>query len=226
MCATLAGDPSVQEAAAVLRRQLSSPRLVLLGVDRLDYTKGIPERLVAFERYLERHPERAQDVVLVQVAAPSRERVDEYDRLRQEVERLVGHLNGKLGSIGRPVVHYLHQDQSFEEVMALYLAADVMLVTPLADGMNLVAKEFVVARDGQAATLVISEFAGAVEELGPDSIVVNAFDVESMVAGLEQVDELSAAEQRTRMAHMARTVTDHDVHRWAASFLSRLAAQH
>ena len=223
-CELLAARPEVRRHGERVREVLGDPEIVLLGVDRLDYTKGIVERLVAFDRLLSHRPELAGRAVMVQVAVPSRERVAEYDRLRDDVERLVGRINGQWGRIGRPVVHYLHRELPFDEVVGLYLAADVLVVTPLADGMNLVAKEFAVVRAGDPAALVLSEFAGAVDELGDGGIVVNAFDVESVAAGLQRAIELSPEERCRRTRRMADAVRRRNVHFWARAFLGVLRA--
>ena len=160
----IARRDDVRKRAREIRQALDEPSLVLLGVDRLDYTKGIVHRLRAYGELLN-DGRLGPRVVLVQVASPSRERVEAYQTLRDEVEVIVGRINGQHGEVGYSPVHYLHQSYPREEMAALYLAADVMLVTPLRDGMNLVAKEYVAARYDEGGTLVLSEFTGAADEL-------------------------------------------------------------
>ena len=156
---------AVQARAREIRAELGDPKTLILGVDRLDYTKGIELRLEAFRELLEDGTLSAPETIMVQVATPSRERVEHYETLRTRVEREVGRINGEFGRVGMPAVHYLHQSYSRSELAALYCAADVMMVTPLRDGMNLVAKEYVAARIDHGGALVLSEFAGAANEL-------------------------------------------------------------
>ena len=155
------------------------------------------------------------------MASPSRERVEHYRRLRDEVEVTVGRINGEHGEVGSPPVHYLHQSYPREEMAALYLAADVMLVTPLRDGMNLVAKEYVACRYDETGALVLSEFTGAADELG-GAFIVNPHDIEGLKDAIVRAATLSPAEARRRMRSMRRRVRDHDVAYWAATFLDAL----
>jgi trehalose 6-phosphate synthase len=159
--------------------------------------------------------------VLVQVASPSRERVEAYQTLRDEVEVIVGRINGQHGEVGYSPVHYLHQSYPREEMAALYLAADVMLVTPLRDGMNLVAKEYVACRNDESGALVLSEFTGAADELG-GAFLVNPHDIEGLKNAIVRAATASPQEARRRMRSMRRRVREHDVNRWAASFLDTL----
>ena len=160
-------------------------------------------------------------MVLVQVASPSRERVEAYRTLRDEVEVIVGRINGQHGEVGYPPVHYLHQSYPREEMAALYLAADVMLVTSLRDGMNLVAKEYVASRYDEGGALVLSEFTGAADELG-GAFLVNPHDIEGLKDAIVRAATASPQEARRRMRSMRRRVREHDVARWAASFLDTL----
>ena len=219
----VAAQPEVRSAARQLRAELGEERTVILGVDRLDYSKGIDLRLRAFQRLLERRPELASELTLVQVAVPSRQGVLEYQNLRDEVERLVGSVNGSFGQLGRPVVHYLHAELRQDDLVAVYLAADIMMVTPLADGMNLVAKEFATVRQGDAVTLILSEFAGAAFEMSSDSIVVNPFDIEAMSEGIEAALGLSEQEQRDRSRRLGHLVAANNVFDWSSRFLQALA---
>ena len=219
--AEIARRDDVRKRSAQLREALGEPGLVLLGVDRLDYTKGIVHRLRAYGELVD-EGRLGPRPVLVQVASPSRERVEAYQTLREEVEGTVGRINGQHGEVGYAPVHYLHQSFPREEMAALYLAADVMLVTPLRDGMNLVAKEYVACRNDENGTLVLSEFTGAADELA-GAFGVNPHDIEGMKNAIVRAATTSPAEARRRMRAMRRRVREHDVARWAASFLDTLS---
>ena len=214
----LARREDVQERAREIRRELGDPKTVLLGVDRLDYTKGILHRLKAVEELFAEGVLSSPETVLVQVATPSRERIGQYQQMREDVEVAVGRINGDHGTIGRPAVHYLHQSQDREELAALYLAADVLLVTALRDGMNLVAKEYVATRYDERGALVLSEFAGAAIEL-PQAFLVNPHDINGVKAAIVRAVQISPREAQRRMRAMRRRVFDHDVARWASTFL-------
>jgi trehalose 6-phosphate synthase/phosphatase len=214
----LARRPEVQERARQIRRELGDPKVLLLGVDRLDYTKGILHRLKAVEELFAEGRLTSPDTVLVQVATPSRERVEEYLQLRHDVELTVGRMNGEYGQIGRPAVNYLHQAYDRAELAALYLAADVLLVTALRDGMNLVAKEYVASRPDERGALVLSEFAGAAIEL-PQAFLVNPHDIDGLKDAIIRAVEISPREAQRRMRAMRRRVFEHDVARWASTFL-------
>jgi trehalose 6-phosphate synthase len=218
----IAASPTTARAAAQLREALGSPRRILLGVDRLDYTKGIDVRLQAFRELLESGVTTAGETVLVQVATPSRERVNTYRQLRERVERSVGRINGEFGRLGHPAIHYQHHNLPREDLCALYAAADVMLVTPLRDGMNLVCKEYVASRHGGGGVLVLSEFAGAAGELR-QALLVNPHDVVGLRETIARAIALPEAEARRRMRDMRRQVRTHDVHRFARTFLEALA---
>jgi trehalose 6-phosphate synthase len=220
--AGLSQSEGVAARAKEIREQLGNPRLLLLGVDRLDYTKGIYDRLQAFGELLADEVVSVEDAVFVQVATPSRERVDEYRRLRDEIDRLVGRINGDYGRIGRPAISYLHSSYPRDEMAALFKAADIMVVTPLRDGMNLVAKEYVACRDTQDGALVLSEFAGAADEL-KQAFLVNPYDINGMKQAIVDAMQAQPRELGRRMRAMRRTVKDHDVVDWAESFMGRLA---
>ena len=196
-----------------LRGQVDGRR-ILLGVDRLDYTKGIQHRLRAFDALLDRRPDLTEKVVFVQLAVPSRENVDGYSEMRLEIEGLAGRINGKHARLGKSVVNYFYDSLERPELIALYRAADVMVVTPPRDGMNLVAKEFVACRVKIDGVLVLSEFAGAARELDR-ALLVNPFDIDGTTAALEQAIEMPGEEQRARMLIMRRHLFRHDVYRWA-----------
>lgn len=214
----LARNEEVQAMAAAIRDDAAG-RAILLGVDRLDYTKGIPRRLLAFEHLLATHPELCNKVRLVQVAVPSRGGVESYQTFRRGVEELVGRINGRYGTAGWVPVHYLHRSFSTEELVALYRAADVMLVTPLRDGMNLVAKEFVASRPDEGGVLVLSEFAGAAETL-EDALLINPYDIAGTAEVLARALSLDPVERQHRMSRLRAEVATHDVHTWARSFLN------
>ena len=218
----IARRPEVQDRAKELREALGKPDIVLLGIDRLDYTKGILHRLKAYGEVLNEGRLGPPGAVLVQVASPSRERVESYRRLRDEVEVTVGRINGEHGEVGVAPVHYLHQSYPREEMAALYLAADVMLVTPLRDGMNLVAKEYVACRFNETGALVLSEFTGAADELS-GAFIVNPHDIEGLKDAIVRAATISPAEARRRMRSMRRRVMDHDVAYWAQTYLDALS---
>ena len=184
--------------ARQIRESLGNPKQILLGVDRLDYTKGIRHRLKAFGELLDDGKLSVEDVTLVQVASPSRERVDAYMQLRDEIELMVGRINGDYDTMGHTAIRYLHQAYPREEMVALYLAADVMLVTALRDGMNLVAKEYVAARIDNRGVLVLSEFAGAADELG-SAMRINPHDIDGLKDAIMRAIEMPPGEQGRRM---------------------------
>jgi trehalose 6-phosphate synthase len=211
----------VIERAEELRSSLGGGRKLILGVDRLDYTKGIDLRLEAFRAWLERPESSIRDAALVQVAVPSREQIPGYRDLRRRVEELVGQINGEFAEIGVAAVHYLRRNLPFEDLVALYRAADVMLVTPLADGMNLVAKEYVASRPDASGVLVLSEFAGAVGELR-SALLVNPHDVDGLAETIEQALRLPDGEARRRMRSLRHAVESSTVHDWARQYLAAL----
>src|SRR5215213_6477602 len=215
----LAEDPAVLAEARTLRGDGTVKLLV--GVDRLDYTKGIPHRLLSYERMLEAHPDLRERVRLIQVAVPSRTGVEAYQEFRSLVDGMVGRINGNFGTPRWVPVHYIYRGLSEPELVALYRAADVMLVTPLRDGMNLVAKEFVASRIDGDGVLILSEFAGASWEL-PEAIVVNPYDVEASAESYYRALSMPAEERRARLSPLRARVEAYDVHRWAASFLEQL----
>jgi trehalose 6-phosphate synthase/phosphatase len=194
---------------------------LLVGVDRLDYTKGIPRRLLAFEALLRAHPALHEKVRLVQVAVPSRENVEAYHEYREEVDALVGRIHGEFATPAWSPIHYLYRGLSPDEVTALYRAADAVVVTPLRDGMNLVAKEFVASRTDEDGVLVLSEFAGAASELA-EALHVNPYDVAQMAEAFHRALTMPPDERHTRMVALRERVLTHDVHWWARAFLSRL----
>lgn len=216
----LSSKPEVRARAEQLRRSLAGEQIVL-GVDRLDYSKGILERLTGFEHLLDRHPEHRGKVVLVQVAVPSRTRVEEYRLHKRKLDETVGRINGRFGDATWTPVRYITRGLPPPELAAYYCAADVALVTSLRDGLNLVAKEYVASRIDLGGALVLSEFAGAAEEL-PQAYFCNPFGRESVSEALHAalVDERS--EKQRRMAALSARVRANDVHGWAASLLQAI----
>ena len=217
----IARTAEVQDAADEIRAKLGNPAHVLLGVDRLDYTKGIDVRLKAVSELLAEGAITPGDAVFVQIASPSRENVEDYQRLRDEIELMIGRAMGDHRDIGSPPIQYLHHPLSREELVAFYVAADVMLVTPYRDGMNLVAKEYVASRYDDTGALVLSEFAGAAVEL-TDSFLVNPYDADGVKRAILDALRSEPDELRTRMKAMRTQVFTHDVNAWAHSFLAAL----
>jgi trehalose 6-phosphate synthase/phosphatase len=208
-------------AAELARLRSGDTVRLLVGVDRLDYSKGLPRRLLALERLLTKYPEWRERVRLVQVAVPSREGVAAYRRIRRAVEKLVGSINGRFGTPRWTPIHYVYRGVAPHLLSALYRAADVLLVTPLRDGMNLVAKEFVASRTDEDGVLVLSEFAGAVDEL-TDALVVNPYDVDGVAEAIHRALTMPREERRQRMQTLRQHVMTHDVDFWAERFLTAL----
>ena len=208
-----------------LQRRLAD-RTWLIGADRLDYSKGLPERLRAFERFLDRHPEQHGSVSLLQAAAPSRETVPEYVHIREEVEGLVGHINGRFGELGWQPVLYFGRALGRERLGALFRLCPVALVTPLMDGMNLVAKEYVAAQDPAApGVLVLSRFAGAAESLDA-ALIVNPHDIDAMADAIHDALVMPQAERRLRWQRLITAVRRESIQAWSAGFLDRLSRQY
>ncbi len=216
----LATDPGVIERAEEVQRQLSG-RKMLLAVDRLDYTKGVPQRLQAFSELLRSRRLSVDDVVLVQIAVPSRDQAPGYREIRREVEEMVGRINGDFSEPGKVAVHYFRRSLDRRELVAYYLAAHAMIVTPLRDGMNLVAKEFVASRTDNTGVLVLSEFAGAARELRR-ALLVNPRDIDTLGNSMLSAINMTMPEQRVRMAILRSQVKRHDVFEWSSGFLSEL----
>ena len=217
----IARRPEVQARARQIRESLGNPKTLMLGVDRLDYTKGIGHRIKAFGELLGDGRLNVEDVTLVQIASPSRERVGTYIALRDEIELAVGRLNGDFSTISHTAISYHHHAYPREEMVAMYLAADVMLVTALRDGMNLVAKEYVAARFDGDGVLVLSEFAGAADEL-KQAILINPHDIEGTKDAIVQAVAMPQRDRTRRMRALRRKVFDRDVAAWSASFLRAL----
>ncbi|MBX6423920.1 bifunctional alpha,alpha-trehalose-phosphate synthase (UDP-forming)/trehalose-phosphatase [Thermosulfurimonas sp. F29] len=213
-------DPGVRENLSRIEEEVGGRRLIL-SVDRLDYTKGIPERLRAYEAFLERHPEFRERVVLILIGVPSRTEVEHYQELKREVEELVGRINGRFGTLSWTPVHYLARGLGFEELAALYYSSDVALVTPLRDGMNLIAKEYVATVPEDKGVLILSEMAGAAAELS-EALLVNPFNQEDLVAALYEALRLPRDEKRVRNRRMKERLRRYDINRWTRDFISTL----
>jgi trehalose 6-phosphate synthase len=219
---SIAEAPETVARAREIRKQVGTGRKIILSVDRLDYTKGFDSRLRAWESMLETGDVSVRKHVLMQVAVPSRESVPDYATLREQVERDVGRINGEYSQPGQVAVHYFRRNLPRDELVAYYRAADVMLVSPLRDGMNLVCKEFVASRPDLGGVLVLSEFAGAARELRR-ALLVNPRDIDGLVQSVNDALNLPRQDSRQRMAILRMVVRRHDVHAWAREFLEVLS---
>ena len=212
--------PKVQQELVSLRKQ-AGDRKIILSVDRLDYSKGIIQRLAAFDLFLSQNPRYRGKVTLILLAVPSRTAVEDYRTLRRQLEALVGRVNGEHGSLGWVPVWYLYREVPFERLVALYNLADVALITPLRDGMNLISKEFIAAKKDGRGVLILSEMAGAASELG-EAITVNAHNKGAIVEALKEALEMPTEEQIKRNKTMQNRLSRYNVSRWAGDFLDSL----
>ncbi|HJV13841.1 MAG TPA: trehalose-6-phosphate synthase [Propionibacteriaceae bacterium] len=217
----LAATKDAADRAAQIRHDLGDPRVLFLGVDRLDYTKGILERIQAYGELIAEGRIDPDEAVLLQLAIPSRQRVEQYRQLRDDIDRLVGRVNGESPRIGRPPIVYLHVSYPRVEMAAFYRAADIMVVTPLRDGMNLVAKEYVACRQQDDGALVLSEFTGAARELR-QAYLVNPHDIDGLKDRLVEAMDDSPQNKARRMKAMRRQVVENDIYKWADTFLDDL----
>lgn len=215
-------DPEVQKAAQNLREQYGKQKIIM-SVDRLDYSKGIPERLEAFRSFLEKYPKWHRNVSMVMIAVPSRTEVETYKVLRDQIEQTVGRINGTYGTIDWTPISYQFRNLDFTDIVALYSEADVALITPLRDGMNLVAKEYVAAKQHKPGVLILSEMAGAIDEL-PEALAVNPHDCPSLVAAIHSALTMSPTEQRRRLRTMQRRLANYTIIRWGQDFIEQLEA--
>lgn len=213
-------------AAAELLRSRHHGRKLVLGIDRLDRSKGIPEKLRAFAELLDRHPDLHEQVSLIQVVVPSREDLPRHTELRGEIERLVGEINGRFSRPGWIPVHYHQRMLPPEELLAYYRAADVALITPLREGMNLVAKEYCAARSDERGTLVLSEFAGAAAQLSSGALLVNPHNPSATARTLRRALRMREQDQAVRMRSLRAEVRGHDIFWWADSFLHAALDEH
>lgn len=222
---TIAGEPRLQTEKSRLSRELNlSTRIVGVGVDRLDYTKGIPERLDAIDRLLTARPSLASEMVFVQIGVPSRSKLESYAAIEQEIDTRVAAINQRHGrSATDGPIRYRKSALKMRRLVALYQLADFCIVSSLHDGMNLVAKEFVAARNDDAGVLVLSELTGAAQEL-EDALIINPYDAEGFAAAIQRAIEMPPDEQAARMRRMRRSVAGHDVFLWASEILDSLSA--
>jgi trehalose 6-phosphate synthase len=216
--ATQAMTPQVTERARLVQEDTRNRKLIL-GVDRLDYTKGVPDKLKAFRMGLARFPELQRRVTLIQIVVPSREHIPEYYDLKTEIERLVGRINGEFTRPGWVPIHYIHRSLDRTDLLSYYRAAAIGLVTPLRDGMNLVAKEFCACNVDGDAVLILSEFAGAAAQLQDGALLVNPYDVEGVADAIQKAFTMDAEERRARMMRIRKTVREHDIFWWTDAFL-------
>ena len=214
-----AAAPEIAAKVAELHRELPK-RQRLLGIDRLDYTKGIPYRLKAFRDALRRYPKLRERVTLIQVVVPSRQQIPEYHDLKTRIEGLVGEINGEFTRPGGWVpIHYVYRHLTQTELLAYYRGAEIALVTPLKDGMNLVAKEYSACSIEEDCVLILSEFAGAAAQLQNGALLVNPYDIEGVADAIHAAYTMPMAERRARMRRIRRSVRQHDVYEWVDSFL-------
>ena len=216
---------SVAERAGEIRGELTAQKIVL-GIDRLDYTKGIPERLIAIRNALERYPALHRKLSLVQVVVPSRENIPKYHDLKIEIERLVGEINGRFTQPGWIPIHYLFRSLDRPELVAFYRAADVALVTPLKDGMNLVAKEYCVCQVNETGVLIMSEFAGAAAQLKTGALLVNPYAVEQVADSLLEATRMDIKQRRKRMRSLRKAIRNSDIYWWVDAFLDAAFTHH
>ncbi len=214
-----AASDEVAKAAWYIHEKLPEIQIIL-GVDRLDYTKGIPLRLKAFRNALLRYPELQENVVLVQVTVPSRSEIAMYQELKSEIERLVGEINGEFTRSGWVPIHYICRHLEREELLAYYRAAEIALVTPMKDGMNLVAKEYCASNVDAKGVLILSEFAGAAAQLQKGSLLVNPYDLDKVADAIHQAFHMAKEEREARMRRMRQLIKRQDIFAWVNSFLS------
>ncbi|GFP87585.1 alpha alpha-trehalose-phosphate synthase [UDP-forming] 1 [Phtheirospermum japonicum] len=213
--------PQVQDQIEELKERFAG-RKVILGVDRLDMIKGIPQKLVAFEKFLEENPEWRDKVVLLQIAVPTRSDVPEYQKIASQVHEIVGRINGKFGTLTAVPIHHLDRTLEFNTLCALYAVTDVMLVTSLRDGMNLVSHEFVACQSSKKGVLILSEFAGAAQSLGAGALLVNPWNIAEVAAAIAQALTMPAEEREKRYWHSFKHLTTHSAQQWAEFFVSKL----
>ncbi|KZV44015.1 trehalose-phosphate synthase 1 [Dorcoceras hygrometricum] len=213
--------PEVQEHIKELTERFAG-RKVMLGVDRLDMIKGIPQKILAFEKFLEENPCWRDKVVLIQIAVPTRTDVPEYQKLTSQVHEIVGRINGRFGTLTDVPIHHLDRTLGFHELCALYSITDVALVTSLRDGMNLVSYEFVACQNSKRGVLILSEFAGAAQSLGAGAILVNPWNISEVSAAIGQALNMSAEEREKRHRYNFAHVTTHTAQRWAEFFVSEM----
>jgi trehalose 6-phosphate synthase len=221
--AEMAKRPEAQERIQWLHRR-GEPRVNIIGVDRLDYTKGLPDRFRAFKRWLELYPRNCKTATLMQIAPPTREEVKAYADIRHELEALSGEINGQFGDFDWTPVRYIHRNIPRDILAALYRGSQIGLVTPLRDGMNLVAKEYVAAQDhDNPGVLVLSRFAGAAEDL-QEALIVNPYDADDVAQAIQRAISMPREERIERHGALLARVREHDACNWMSKFLNALDA--
>jgi trehalose 6-phosphate synthase/phosphatase len=218
-----ANTPNVEKEIKRIRKQVGD-RKIILSIDRLDYTKGIPPRLEGFDIFLEKNPQYKEKVTLILVAVPSRTDVKQYKVLKKNLEELISNVNGKHGTIGWTPIWYLYRMLPFDTLVALYKAADIGLVTPLRDGMNLMAKEFIATKGNEKGVLILSEMAGAATELG-EALIVNPNNKEDIARAINQALEMDCNEQRKRNRAIQERLRRYDINHWTNEFLTKLTLE-
>ncbi len=212
----------VEDAAWYLHENLRGRQLVL-GVDRLDYTKGIPERFLAFERALEKYPELLSRVSLLQLVVPSRTQVPDYQNLKETLDQMAGRINARFSSPEWSPIHYVYRSLDRIQLLARYRTSEIALITPLRDGMNLVAKEYCASSVENNGVLILSEFAGAADQLGKGALLVNPYDIEATADAIHRAFFMEVDERRQRMRRMRAEIRRNDVHHWLQSFTRALS---
>ncbi len=216
--ADFAKTQEVAEEAWIIHANLPG-RQIILGVDRLDYTKGIIQRFMAFDNALARYPEMRRRITLLQVVVPSRQDVGEYEKLKQEIERLVGEINGKYTQVGWTPVHYIFRSIPRKELVAYYRTCEIALITPLKDGMNLVAKEYCASNIEENGVLILSEFAGAAAQFYPNALLVNPYDIEGVADAIYKAFTMPQETRRMMMRRLRASIQRNDIVKWVNSFL-------
>jgi trehalose 6-phosphate synthase len=219
-----AASKDIAEQSRQLRDSIHNNQIIL-GVDRLDYSKGIPEKLRAFRNVMERFNNLHGKITLVQIVVPSREDIPQYQALKSEIESLVSEINGKFSRSGWIPIHYMFRTLDRSELLAYYRAADIALITPLKDGMNLVAKEYCAANIDKCGVLILSEFAGAASQLWRNAILVNPYDREGVANAIYRASQMSTSECQMRMQRLRKSIAKRDVFWWAGNFLQAAVAE-
>jgi trehalose 6-phosphate synthase len=215
----MARSREVADTAWYIHEDIPKGKIVL-GVDRLDYSKGIPYRLRAFENFLEKHPELHRKITLIQVVVPSRRDIPVYEELKIEIERMVGEINGRFTCSGWVPIHYIFRSLSRHELLGYYRTAEIALITPLKDGMNLVAKEYCASNTEQSGVLILSEFAGAAPQMKRGAILVNPYNIEEVSEAIYTAWSMDLRERRTRMKKLQGSVSKNDIYWWVNSYLN------
>ena len=216
-----AHSPEVQDAAWYLHENLHE-RQLMLGIDRLDYTKGIPERFLAFELALEKYPELRQEISLLQVVIPSRILDPDYQKLKEQLDQMVGRINSRFSNAGWIPIHYVYRSLDNTQLIAHYRTSEIAFITPLRDGMNLVAKEYCACSVENNGVLILSEFAGAADQLGEKALLVNPYDIEKTADAIYRAFTMPLEERQKRMQWLRNQVQKNDVHHWLSYFMRAL----